>query len=41
MTLTVWIHLTCMECGKTFKRKWRPLFDVECPKCHGVDVEVT
>jgi Zn finger protein HypA/HybF involved in hydrogenase expression len=32
--------LKCMECGHAFSRVIGPrTVEVECPKCHGVDVE--
>lgn len=32
------VAVECLECGKKFRT--REFFDVECPKCGGVDVEV-
>ena len=30
----------CVECGKVFMKKLTPkTFEVQCPKCHGFDVE--
>jgi len=33
-------RLRCGECGKVFWKRLTPrTFEVECPNCHGVDVE--
>jgi len=33
-------RLRCGECGKVFWKRLPPrTFEVECPNCHGVDVE--
>jgi Zn finger protein HypA/HybF involved in hydrogenase expression len=33
------VKLACLECGKRFSTL-ATNSDVECPKCHGVDVDV-
>ena len=31
------IAVECLECGRKFKTR---SLDPECPKCHGVDIDV-
>lgn len=34
-------RLKCYECEKVFYKKLKPgTSEIECPKCHGVDVEI-
>ena len=32
--------LECMECGKLFSARIPASYEVECPKCGSVDIEV-
>jgi Zn finger protein HypA/HybF involved in hydrogenase expression len=35
------VKVKCIECGAVFTRKITAhTYEIECPKCHGVDTEI-
>ena len=34
------VSLTCLECGRIFKRSIARMHAVRCPKCKSVDLEL-
>jgi Zn finger protein HypA/HybF involved in hydrogenase expression len=35
------VRLTCLECGRVFKRSLSRMHGVHCPKCKSADLELS